>query len=387
MGNKTERSSNFELLRIVAMFMIIMYHITLHCVTAQIQGGNGDIKIHSMLFTQPLFYKKMFLVEIIMTFGQISNAVFLLISGYFMVKKGKELNLGGIAGKLLLQMGFAAVLLVVLSTVLFKIDGQNHYYTLLHINFFNQMSWYAGYYFFVMLIASLFLNEWLQKCGRRKYLTFLAATFAIVEFGWTGDLLGGVSGELRVAVTGIFLYALGGYIRMYDPFERVRSFVFCFIPVVLGGVILLSVYNSTYTNIENFYFSGDPGSAYTQNYTFYGAYSIVCVLIAVCMFVMFQRIRVPQSKVLNFLGKSTFMIYLAHDNPFVRSIWGTKDWAADLYYTPWLYCLDLLKTAAITFLAGVGVYVMYLGVGKIGRLLSWMFIKDKREMPAEKSSV
>lgn len=32
---KKLRSSNIELLRVLAMFMIVMYHITCHCVTVQ----------------------------------------------------------------------------------------------------------------------------------------------------------------------------------------------------------------------------------------------------------------------------------------------------------------------------------------------------------------
>lgn len=37
---KKPRSSNIELLRIVAMFMIILFHITCHCITVQL--ANAD---------------------------------------------------------------------------------------------------------------------------------------------------------------------------------------------------------------------------------------------------------------------------------------------------------------------------------------------------------
>lgn len=36
---KTGRSANIELLRIVAMLMIIMYHIICHCVNVQLTDG------------------------------------------------------------------------------------------------------------------------------------------------------------------------------------------------------------------------------------------------------------------------------------------------------------------------------------------------------------
>ena len=45
----------------------------------------------------------------IMPFGLIGNALFILISGYFMVQKGKSIDLVKISRKLLMQLGFAAV--------------------------------------------------------------------------------------------------------------------------------------------------------------------------------------------------------------------------------------------------------------------------------------
>ena len=50
---KKQRSSNFELLRIVAMFMIVLYHIYIHCISGQLTGGGSG------LFVTPQFSKKL----------------------------------------------------------------------------------------------------------------------------------------------------------------------------------------------------------------------------------------------------------------------------------------------------------------------------------------
>lgn len=368
------RSSNFELLRIVSMLMIIVYHIVCHCVVVQLKGGDSVIKISSTLFNHPLFYKKLFLIDVIMTFGPIANAVFLIISGYFMVVRGKAIDLTKIAGKLLLQLGFAAAALVIASNLLFRYDGENNFYSLFKINSFNSMSWYVGYYFLIILMASLFMNKFLLGCDKQKYSVFLTATFAIIQFGWTGSLLEGIGSGLRTFATGIFLYSLGGYIRIYDPFKMIRTFVFFLTPAAVLVLIFISSYNTAQTNIENFYLN-DPNGTYVQSYMSYGNYSIIIMLIAICMFYIFKRIQIPQNRVINFLGKGTFMIYLIHDNSFFYSIWGLKDWIVVLYNTPWLFLLELTKWGAGTFSIGIMAYVVYLGVGKLFRSLNWIFLK------------
>lgn len=75
----TQRESNFELLRIVAMLGIIMYHLVLHYIDysrfALVNLDKGSNYYH--LET----------IQIIYTFGQIGNTLFILITGYFLIKK------------------------------------------------------------------------------------------------------------------------------------------------------------------------------------------------------------------------------------------------------------------------------------------------------------
>lgn len=79
-----ERNSNVELLRIVAMLMIVSYHFFSHCIVGQMAAGD--------LFRIPVFYKKLSIIAICYTFGNTANDVFILISGYFMSNNG---NAGG----------------------------------------------------------------------------------------------------------------------------------------------------------------------------------------------------------------------------------------------------------------------------------------------------
>lgn len=82
------RSSNIELLRSVAMLMIISFHIVYHCVNIQLTDRGSMERLANGLFNYPVFYKKLMILDTLNTFGITGNVIFILISGYFMVQKG-----------------------------------------------------------------------------------------------------------------------------------------------------------------------------------------------------------------------------------------------------------------------------------------------------------
>lgn len=110
---KNMRHSNFDLLRILAMFMIVIYHIVCHCVTVQITNPASLGRETIDVFNHPIFYKKLLIINSLETFGIIGNAIFIMICGYFMAnRKFEYVKLGSISKKLLLQQWFAVAILV-----------------------------------------------------------------------------------------------------------------------------------------------------------------------------------------------------------------------------------------------------------------------------------
>lgn len=117
------RNSNIELLRSVAMLMIISFHIVCHCVNVQLTDRSSMERLGNGLFNYPVFYKKLMLLDMMDTFGIVGNVIFILISGYFMVQKGKNIDIVKISKKLLYQLGFASIVLTIASTVCFRMGG------------------------------------------------------------------------------------------------------------------------------------------------------------------------------------------------------------------------------------------------------------------------
>ena len=76
-----------ELLRICAMLMIVAYHIYIHCITCQLTDLQSIQERGNGWFCTPNFSKRLCILALIAPWGQIGNAIFLIISGYFMSSK------------------------------------------------------------------------------------------------------------------------------------------------------------------------------------------------------------------------------------------------------------------------------------------------------------
>lgn len=368
--NANTRSSNFELLRIVAMLMIIAYHIIYHCMLNQLITGE--------LFHHPMIYNKLFIMTVIRTFGPICNNVFLLISGYFMINhvpsQGKSVNLKKTAKKLVLQVAFSTVLIVLISSAVRVLVGGK--VTAHNISLFNSTTWYVGYYLAVVVIAALFLNDFLFKLNRSRYAAFILALFGLISFAWSHDLLCGISAELPVLLLGVLLFSVGGFIRRYNPFENVRAYVFVLIIVLGYAFTYIGQYNITTTNIDTF-IAENQSYPFMQTIEGYSKESVVPFVISLCLFELFRRIRMPSSRVINFLGSATFMVYLMHDNDFVRSLWMLHDWMTPLHDAPLTFMAELALYTATMFALGVAVYALYLMTGWIGRKLKPLVVKGE----------
>lgn len=366
-----QRESNMELLRILAMFFIIIFHIVFLAVYPQL-NDSGHFPDGVSYFAAPQFDKKLLIPALIMPFANIGNDIFLLISGYFMavrfdIKGDREqkngffryktpVNIEQIAGKLLSSLAFATVVLVVGSAFIWKfMDGWCPY--LLEVGQFNEMAWYIGYYFVVVLLGTLFLNCFLTELSYRQYKVFLVVLLALTQFSFTGGILDTITGG-RTLCMGILLYALGGFVRKFNPFVKISGYLLILVMVVLFVLTALSYYNRTMTRLSEYLQSGstDP---FLPIFPLYLYWSIVPFLMALCLFELFRRIHIGCNRIINFIGASTFMTYLIHNNDCFNTVWDRYNWAGALYNQPVVFVKHLLVCTVLTFLVGIIAYAFY----------------------------
>ena len=372
---KTKRQSNFELLRIFAIVLIVLFHIQKKGPQRLLTGDYG-------YFAQPFIYPRLLILEFGVILGMIGNGVFLLISGYFM-NAAADINIGKIAKKLLLQLGFAVLVLVIANSVwiaFFKNDALT--LGMVTKRDFNGNWWFVGYYFLVILAAKLFLNRFTAKLTRNQFKSLLLTVLAVSQFSWTGTMLGSLASGLRDLAIGVFFFLMGGYIARFNPFKNLKSFTFILTIAAAYGIRFLSQYNIVSESIDEFVESKSTGN-FVQSVQDYLNYYIPVVIIAVCLFELFRRLNIPYNAVINFIGKSTLMIYFIHENSFFQMFYRDDSWMETLQSSCLLYCLKWFKWAAIAFAVGLAAYAAYALLGKLlPRMRSLVFTQSSSERSA-----
>lgn len=360
------------------MMMIISHHIVVHCVKEQfyistVSYGFGVIEPTVV----DMLSKKHFILSFFSLLGQTANGIFLLISGYFIAgKESGSMKCGHlikVSKKLLSQMAFAAVVIFFFSSLVFIVKPELNAATL-DLGIFNSSwAWFVGYYFTIVLIADLFLNRFLSNSNKEKYLAFLLVVFSLSQFGWAGKIIDSLAPGLRTVLIGLFLFSLGGFIRIHAPFSRLRLSSVIILIILILGFIFFGSRNYVYTQYQNIA-KTDLVQPFPLGVPGYSNFNIFAVLLSVSLFEIFRRLHLPNSKVINRLGASTFMVYLIHDNSFFYSLWHTQDWAGILIVNPISFLFKLFLWVLATFFIGATFYFIFLCAGRLFKKLSWLFI-------------
>ena len=102
-------------------------------------------------------------------------------------------------------------------------------------DFYGTNWWFVGYYFTVVFVGKYWLGGSLSRLSKEAYGGLLLALAGLFCFQWTRMLMS-LSVVLPTLIAGLFLFALGGYIRKFDPFQKVPSAV-----LILAFVLYSSV--------------------------------------------------------------------------------------------------------------------------------------------------
>lgn len=189
----------------------------------------------------------------------------------------------------------------------------------------------------------------------------------MITFAWIWNVTSDSENTLRILATGILLYAGGGYIRAYDPFKKIKVYVIILIWIAVYGLVFLSYYNMVQIKIQDYNLTGN---SFTQTYIMsFHDFSIVTITLGISLFELFKRIKIPNNRIINFLASATLTVYFFHDNSFFYSIWNMQDWMVLLINSPCAFVLKLLLWGFATYIFGMIIYLLYLGIGRLAHYL------------------
>lgn len=334
MALSKRRNSSIELLRILAILMIIGHHFAIH---SQIAFPSVSVTFNR------------FLVHCFDLGGKIGVDVFVLISGYYLIR-AEKLRISKV-WKLWGQLFFysAGLYLLCSATGIFQSDHFPFYQALLPLH--SDIWWFATTYFLLYLLTPL-LNLLLNSLSRHRYRILLAVSTTLCCLFPT-FLRHSITGELGWF---LYLYCLAGYLRLYGS-EFPGSSRAC-----LMAAGLFMVLNLAWALLCDLLGTFRPGlEVYATG--FFGMDQLPILVTSLFLLLGFLRLEMDYIPWVNQLAKSCFGVYLIHDSPYIRYwLWNTlipgHSWADSPYLG--LYALsaftavfvvcsaiDLIRIAAV----------------------------------------
>lgn len=188
------RESNIELLRIIAMLMIVLLHMNYFSL--------GEVHFEEIQATPYSSFWRIFAEQLCI----IGVDVFVMISGWFGIKP----HIKGVC-TLLFQVLFWGIVIFICGVFC----GLN-----ISIKPMARVLWFGSYYWFIISYIGLYilapvLNSFITRSSKKEYLTVLICFF-LAEFiyGWLVDSKDFNNGYSIISFIGMYL--LARYIRLYS---------------------------------------------------------------------------------------------------------------------------------------------------------------------------
>lgn len=320
---KKTRLANLELLRIIAMLMVVTAHLVNHgnMITAARQGSLS-------------YY-------IVWTLFGVSFAcinIYVLISGYFLIEvKLSTWKLAKMAG----QVFFYAFGITLLFWLFFGAEHELKImvYSVLPISsdFYWFISMYVGMY-----ILAPFLNHFIRSLTKRQLECAMFTGFLLVSvwpnviyFSSALNTAGGVSIAWFVTV-----YLFGAYIRLYyKPDGRFKHRLFYgMLAALLVPLSRFAIELLMKTPLGKISVLEDLMWGYSLFFTYS---SILVTAASVLLFLAFLNLEVKPGKTAKFIttvAGAAFGVYLIHDHYYIReTLWPKIDgasWLGRWYLLP-----------------------------------------------------
>ena len=347
MSEKVKRQANFELVRIIAMLMVIALHYTVKGNLSQTLTSDGSAENHLW-----------WLVE---GFCNVAVNVYVLISGYFLIEA--KWRVGKLI-KLVCQVLFYSIIFGVLmyvlvvkmqpdfiQSILYKAGLSYDYglsawlYVFLPIEF--EHYWFATAYV-IMYMLSPVLAIAVKNLPQKQLKTVIIALLCFFclpksinpyliptdnygyDFGWF-----------------ICLFLIAGYIRMYGIkfFDSKAKAVTAYVVSVLLNWGIASVAGAIYRETGSLEYYAE--TAYSYNY-------ILVLFSSVAFFYIWKYTKINEGKFADIvcaIAPLTFGVYLFHENIGLRLLWPYMLWAQSTQLFPVSLC-RMICAVVIVFAVG-----------------------------------
>lgn len=278
------RKSNFELLRIVSIFLIVLSHFCVHT------PWPDSMPQANYLFT------RMF------SLGEVGVACFVFITGYF--SHMKTLNTTSLI-KIILQVSFYSLSSFLISNMLSLSEDYSRFSI---TPILSGTYWFATAYIGILLFQP-YINLLISSLSKHQHKALLLFSFAI--FG-APQIVSSSNFVYSNFIYFIFLYLCGAYWSKYgNPLRGLR--LSAHFTVAVGGLtlLLISIGFAFLHPLDSMFFHINRSYLISLQ-------SIPLIAVSSVIFLFFERLDIGSNRLINGISKHVFGVYLLSDNPLIR---------------------------------------------------------------------
>ncbi len=304
---KTERNSNFELMRITSMFMIVIWHFIFHSNILAKTSGTLNLIIYFIYIIVSIHVNS-----------------FILVSGYFQYnKKFKPRKIVSLITttwfyKLIYAIIFSVTGIVTITKteMLFFIQPFNFNYG------FGEFYWFINMYIFLYLLSP-FINKLIETLSQRQHKTLIIILLIMLSIVPTVTLNSTLNNNGYTIASFVMLYIIGAYFGKYKLRENYhfKNFSKNKYQLLLLVLFIISIFLAITPKIITDYFENSTIEILSYVKYLFGLKLIdyispVIILESVLYLLLFETFDF-KSKFINKVASLTFGIYLVHENNFL----------------------------------------------------------------------
>ena len=319
------RQSGMEMLRIIAMAMVVMCHTNYWAI------GEPSLE---MCADDPLRAFAQYLVE---SFIVVCVNCFVFISGWFSIKLTKR-GFANLVFQLLFYSTLIYFIFVLTGLIRFNIKD-----FLIHADFISN-SWFVRAYVPLFLLSPI-LNLFVQHAGERMARTvILAYAFLDIVLGWGIDLLHVHGGYCLFHLC--LIYLIARYIRVYGgKFFTLDKWhdLSIYLVISVGTAVLIFLMSFVSPAVWR-----HMGRMFLYNSPF-------VIIASVYLSLFFAKLDF-KSKAVNLVGASSFAVFLIHGDPLIAEPY-MKPFCNDLFFNNSIGYFSIIITLSIIALFAVAFLV------------------------------
>jgi hypothetical protein len=346
---KLDRKSNFELLRIFAMFIIIWNHL---CNSIYFELN------HAIDFN--LVISKAFYVWT----GNLGNYLFIFVSGYFVSNSRFSWRK---VFKLWFQIFTISVVIGIvfyifkLSIITGNVNSLGFYNADTDLIISKRV--FSTKDLFQSLLPTLLGNNWFASA----YLLFYMFTPFLNEFLRILDqnshkkliLLMGIVGTVLYMIPGqgifesnnlfyfILAYFIANYIKIYDPKILKNQKINLLLSLVLSIIFILWIILIIWLNDKLSFINREFIRFFSYPFALNRFPILICSIFVFCFF---KNLQIKNNKLINLFASTTFGVYLIHENPFLKGVLWHEIFSIDKFIESKWLIFYMLFTVVLTFI-------------------------------------